>query len=551
MQNNEKKVFAPELREAAEPGCDSDIRHASDAQVQKARETSAHETDPKDMAGESDAGTDIAKEIENAIDDENLGAKIESIGIGTDDDDDEPTLDTLDTLEEKNELALELVDAQKYAELKKLLEDLEPADIAQMLSEIPRDRIPFIFRVLPKELAAETFVEMDSDEEEILIEAFSDSELESVMSGMFIDDTVDVIEEMPANVVSRILRNIPPEKRRLVNEIMNYPDDSAGSIMTIEYISLTESMTVGDALKRIRRTGLKKETVYTCYITDISRRLKGVVTALDLMTAESEDILLSEIMETGVICADTLTDKEDVGKLIEKYDFLAVPIVDKENRLVGIVTVDDAIDVIQDEAEEDFAKMNAMAPIEKPYLKTGVFEIWRSRIIWLLLLTVSATFTGMIISSFESALAAQAILTAFIPMLMDSGGNSGSQASVTVIRGLSTGDVEFSDIFRVIWKEFRVSILCALSLAAVTFVKIQLVDNLLLGNNVGLLVALVVCLTLACTIVIAKFIGCTLPLLADKIGLDPAVMASPFITTIVDAVSLLIYFAVARALLGI
>ena len=301
MQNNEKKVFAPELREAAEPDCDSDIRHASDAQVQKARETSAHETDPKDIAGESDAGTDIAKEIENAIDDENLGAKIESIGIGTDDDDDEPTLDTLDTLEEKNELALELVDAQKYAELKKLLEDLEPADIAQMLSEIPRDRIPFIFRVLPKELAAETFVEMDSDEEEILIEAFSDSELESVMSGMFIDDTVDVIEEMPANVVSRILRNIPPEKRRLVNEIMNYPDDSAGSIMTIEYISLTESMTVGDALKRIRRTGLKKETVYTCYITDISRRLKGVVTALDLMTAESEDILLSEIMETGVI----------------------------------------------------------------------------------------------------------------------------------------------------------------------------------------------------------------------------------------------------------
>ncbi len=283
----------------------------------------------------------------------------------------------------------------------------------------------------------------------------------------------------------------------------------------------------------------------------MNRKLQGVVTALDLMTAESDDVMITDIMDTAVICATTHTDKEDVGKLIEKYDLLAIPIVDKENRLVGIVTVDDAIDVIQEEAEEDFAKMNAMAPIEKPYLKTSVFEIWRSRIGWLMLLMISATFTGMIISSFEDALAVQVTLTAFIPMLMDSGGNSGSQASVTVIRALSTGDVEFGDILRVMWKELRVSVLCGLSLAAATFVKILLVDNLIMGKGVTVPVALVVCITLCCTIIIAKLIGCTLPMFAEKIGFDPAVMASPFITTIVDAVSLLIYFTVAKSILSI
>ena len=404
-------------------------------------------------------------------------------------DDESPDPVTLEELEEKSNFALSLIEKRKYSELKETLEDLEPADIAQMLDEIPRDKIPLIFRVLPKELAAETFVEMDGDEEAVLIDAFSDAELENVINEMFLDDTVDLIEEMPANVVRRILRNITPEKRKLINEIMNYPDDSAGSIMTIEYVDLTEGMTVGDALKRIRRTGLKKETVYTCYVTDVNKKLKGLVTALDLMTAESEDVMISEIMDTGVM--------------------------------------------------------------EKPYLKTKVFDIWKSRIVWLLLLMVSATFTGMIISSFETALAAQAILTAFIPMLMDSGGNSGSQASVTVIRGISTGEIEFSDIFRVMWKEFRVSIMCGLSLAFVTFIKIQLVDNLIMGSNITPIVALVVCITLGCTIIIAKFIGCTLPLIAHKIGFDPAVMASPFITTIVDAVSLLIYFNVARILLGI
>lgn len=508
-----------------------------------------------DESPDEAVNTDLIEATENAIDDEELDARIESIGIGLDDDDDTPTLETIDTLEEKSELAIDLaiefVEEKKYAELKKLLEDLEPADIAQMISELPRDKIPLIFRVLPKELAAETFVEMESDEQELLIKAFSDDELESVISGMLMDDTVDVIEEMPANVIKRILSTVPPERRKVINEIMNYPDDSAGSIMTIEYIDLKEGMTVEDALKRIRRTGLKKETVYTCYVTDVNRRLKGVVTALDLMTVESESVLISEIMDTGVICADTHTDKEDVGTLIEKYDLLAVPIVDRENRLVGIVTVDDAIDVILDEAEEDFAKMNAMAPIEKPYLKTGVFTLWRSRIVWLLLLMVSATFTGMIISGFESALAAQTALTAFIPMLMGTGGNSGSQASVTVIRGLSTGEVEFSDLLRVIWKELRVSVLCGISLAVATFAKILLVDNLILGADISMLVAAVVAITICFTIIVAKLIGCILPMVADKIGFDPAVMANPFITTIVDAVSLLVYFGVASYFLGI
>ena len=458
--------------------------------------------------------------------------------------------DVIRRIAEEDEI-LKLLEERNFVVLKPLLKEFNPTDLAAVLDEVPKEDVVLTFRLLPKELAAETFVEMSSDSKQALIRSLNDLELKAVMDELFLDDTVDLIEEMPANVVRRLLQKIPPEKRRQINEIMNYPDDSAGSIMTIEYIDLTEGMTVGDALKRIRRTGLKKETVYTCYVLDMNRKLQGVVTALDLMTSESEDVMITDIMDTAVICATTHTDKEDVGKLIEKYDLLAVPIVDKENRLVGIVTVDDAIDVIQEEAEEDFAKMNAMAPIEKPYLKTGVFEIWRSRIGWLMLLMISATFTGMIISSFEDALAVQVTLTAFIPMLMDSGGNSGSQASVTIIRALSTGEVEFGDILRVMLKELRVSVLCGFSLAAATFVKILLVDNLIMGKAVTVPVALVVCITLCCTIIIAKLIGCTLPMFAEKIGFDPAVMASPFITTIVDAVSLLIYFTVAKSILSI
>ena len=453
-------------------------------------------------------------------------------------------------LEEKIDRAYELIDKKEFAALKELLIDMEPQDIAIMLEEVPIEKVPVIFRVLPKELAADTFVEMDTDQQEVLIRAFSDEELEQVMSDVFVDDTVDIIEEMPANVVRRILRSISPERRKKINEIMHYPADSAGSIMTIEFVDLTENMTVADAFEKIRRTGLNKETVYTCYVIDLNRHLVGLVTVLTLLTSP-QDAVISDIMDDNVIYATTHTDKEDVGKLFEKYDLLYIPIVDLENRLVGIVSVDDAIDVIQDEAEEDFAKMNAITPMEKPYLKTSVFDIWKSRIPWLLLMMISATFTGMIISSFEDALAVQVALTAFIPMLMDTGGNSGSQASVTVIRGLSLGEIEFGDIFSVIWKEMRVSVMCGITLAVATFGKIMLVNNLLLHEGIGIPVAIVVCLTMAITIVLAKFIGCTLPLLAKKIGFDPAVMASPFITTIVDAVSLLIYFSIARAILHI
>ncbi len=455
-----------------------------------------------------------------------------------------------DLLEEKIEHAYELIENKDFAKLKDLLEEMEPADIAIMLEEVPIDKVPLIFRVLPKELAADTFVEMDTDQQEVLIRAFSDEELEAVMSDVFVDDTVDIIEEMPANVVRRILRSISPERRAKINDIMNYPEDSAGSIMSTEYVDLTETATVSDAFGKIRETGLNKETVYTCYVVDRNRKLLGLVTVMTLLTSP-ETAIVSEIMDDNVIYTTTDSDKEDVSKLIEKYDLLAVPVVDREHRLVGIVTVDDAIDVIQEEAEEDFAKMNAITPLEKPYLKTSVFNIWKARIPWLMLMMVSATFTGMIISSFESALAAQVVLTAFIPMLMDTGGNSGSQASVTIIRGLSLGEIEFKDILKVIWKEARVSVLCGISLAAATFAKIMLVNNLLLHENVSWMVALVICITMCLTIIIAKFIGCTLPLLAKKIGFDPAVMASPFITTIVDAVSLLIYFSIARALLNI
>ena len=455
-----------------------------------------------------------------------------------------------DILENKIEYAYELIEKKDFQKLKELLTDLEPADIAMMLEEVPIDKVPLIFRILPKELAADTFVEMDTDQQEVLIRAFSDEELEQVMRDVFVDDTVDIIEEMPANVVRRILKSISPERRAKINDIMHYPEDSAGSIMTIEYVDITENMTVADAFEKIRLTGLNKETIYTCYVIDGNRKLLGLVTVMTLLTSP-QDAVISDIMDDNVIYTTTDTDKEDVSKLIEKYDLLAVPVVDREHRLVGIVTVDDAIDVIQEEAEEDFAKMNAITPMEKPYLKTSVFNIWKSRIPWLMLMMVSATFTGMIISSFESALAKVVILTSFIPMLMDTGGNSGSQASVTIIRGLSLGEIEFKDILKVMWKEARVSILCGISLAVATFAKIMLINNLLLKENVEWTVALVVCITMALTIVIAKFIGCTLPLLAKKIGFDPAVMASPFITTIVDAISLLIYFSIATALLSI
>lgn len=456
----------------------------------------------------------------------------------------------METIEFSIDSAMELLEQKKYADLRIVLSEVPAADIAEMFEEIPQNQFAILYRILPKELAADVFVELDPDFQQILIEAFSDKELREVLTELYMDDTVDLIEEMPANVVKRILANSSAENRKTVNELLKYPEDSAGSIMTTEYVRLKENMTVQEAFQLIRKVAIDKETIYTCYVTDVQNHLIGMVTVKYLLLSPYE-ALIKDIMQDNVISVQTQCDKEDVAATISKYDVLALPVVDDENRLVGIVTVDDAIDVIQDETEEDFAKMNAMAPVETPYLRTSVWALWRSRIVWLLLLMVSATFTGMIISSFEDALKVQVVLTAFIPMLMDTGGNSGSQASVTVIRAISLGEVEFRDIFRVVWKEVRVALLCGMSLGVVTFGKIFLVDKLLMNKPITIPIAFVVCLTLCITVLCAKLLGCTLPMIAAKLKFDPAVMASPFITTIVDAVSLLVYFAFASALLAL
>ena len=390
---------------------------------------------------------------------------------------------------------------------------------------------------------------MEPDAQELLIRGFSDSELREVLDELYVDDAVDIVEEMPANVVRRILSQADPDMRKDINEILRYPENSAGSIMTTEYVSLRPGMTVEEAILRIRRTGVDKETIYTCYVTK-NRTLIGLVSVKDLLLAQDDDETVDKIMETNVISVHTHTDQEEVARMFSKYNFLALPVVDTENRMVGIVTFDDAMDVMEDEATEDMEIMGGMTPSDKTYLRSSTFDLFKHRIPWLMLLMVSATFTGLIITHFESALAAQVALTAFIPMLMDTGGNSGSQSSVTVIRALSLGEIEFSDLPRVVWKEIRTAVLCGISLAAACFAKIMLVDRLMLGNeDVTCLVALVVCATMALTVLVAKVIGCVLPMLAKKVGFDPAVMASPFITTIVDALSLLIYFGIANILL--
>lgn len=437
----------------------------------------------------------------------------------------------------------ELLSNRDFSALRKLLEDLEPADVAQIFELSSEEEVPILFRLLPKDLAAECFVEMDSDVQKSLIDALSDKELTEVVNDLFLDDTVDIIEEMPANVVKRILTNTSPETRALINQLLNYPKDSAGSMMTTEFVELRARMTVEDAFNRIRATGLDKETVYTCYVTDDSRELIGITTVKDMIIA-GNDAVIGDIMITSIISINTLMDKEKVARLFDKYDFIAMPVVDNENRLVGIVTVDDAIDVIKEEDTEDIEIMAAISPSDKPYLKTGVFETWKKRAPWLLLLMVSATFTSRILLHFENALAAQAVLVAYIPMLMDTGGNAGGQVSVTIIRGLSLGEIEMRDILRVIWKEIRVAFFCGITLAAVNFGKMLIFDG------VTVTVALAVCITLTMTVMIAKFVGCVLPILAKRIGFDPAVMASPFITTIVDALALLVYFRVATLLIG-
>ena len=452
-----------------------------------------------------------------------------------------------------NEEIFELIGEKKYARLRELLSEMNPADIAQILEDVPERELPVIFRILPKELAAEVFVEMDSQMQQLLIEAFSDTELREVMDELFMDDTVDIIDEMPATVAKRILSQTDANTRKMINQLLAYPDDSAGSIMTTEYVDLKKNMTVDAAFDRIRKIGLDTETIYTCYVTDASRRLLGIVTVKDLLLNE-KTCVIGDIMDENIIFANTLDDKEEVAGQFEKYDLMALPVVDKENRLVGIITVDDAIDVIQDEATEDIEKMAAILPSDKTYFRTGVFSTFKARIPWLLLLMISATFTGAIISNFEEKLTVLPALIAFIPMLMDTGGNSGSQSSVTIIRGISLGDIEFKDIGRVIWKELRVALCCSAVLATVNFAKMWLVDYLMLHTfdpgrqfaEIG-----VVCVTLFFTVIVAKLIGCVLPIIAKKIGFDPAVMASPFITTIVDAISLFIYFNIAIAVLGI
>lgn len=439
-----------------------------------------------------------------------------------------------------------LLDKQ-YKAIKSIFDTLEAADIAELFPELSEKDMVILFRLIPKERAAEVFTYLEQEEEEVLLLALSDTEIKGIMDGMFIDDAVDVIEEMPANVVERMLR-LSGEKREAINTVLNYPEDSAGSIMTLEYISLLPTMTIGDAIKKIKTVGIRSETVYTCYVVE-KHKLLGVVTAKDLLTCDDGEVI-ADVMEKNIISVNTHTDKEEVAAVFSKYDFLSLPVVDNEFCIVGIVTVDDAIDVLQEEAEEDFRKMAAISPTDKPYLRTTTFSIFKSRIPWLLLLMISATFTGLIISSFEDALSKLVVLTAFIPMLMDTGGNSGSQASVTVIRGISLGEIGIRDIFKVMWKELRVSLLCGATLFAASFVKVIVIDGILMGNtDVSVTVALVVALTLWVTVFCAKLIGCSLPLVAKKLGLDPAVVASPFITTIVDAVSLLVYFGFAKLFL--
>ena len=442
------------------------------------------------------------------------------------------------------ELVKELLEKKQYTKLRQMLSDKNTADIAVILEELPEEDLLKIFRILPKTMAADVFSYLEVDHQHELITSMSEKDAASIINNLMADDATDLLEEMPANIVKKILANASSETRRDINHLLRYPEDSAGSIMTVEYVDLKETMTVEDAIERIRKVGVDSETINICYVLDAKRKLIGTV-ALRYLLISPSDAVIGEIMHEDVIFINTLMDQEEVARQFQKYDFTAMPVVDNEERLVGIITVDDIVDILQEEATEDIEKMAAIVPTDKPYMKTTVFETWKKRIPWLLLLMISATFTGSIITSFEDALSACVVLTAYIPMLMDTGGNAGGQASATIIRGLSLNEIEFKDAFRVLWKEARVAALCGLTLAAANFMK------LLVFDHVTIAVATVVCLTLIAAVFIAKVIGCLLPMLAKKIGFDPAVMASPFITTIVDALSLLIYFSIATAVMHI
>lgn len=437
-----------------------------------------------------------------------------------------------------------LIEEKKYAEIKQILNEMNDYDIAEIFEDLPTTEQLKIFRLLQKDIAADVFSYMETDTQSKLITLLSEKEAVDIINDMASDDAADLMDEIPANVVSRLLNKVSVDARRDINQLLNYPEDSAGSIMTTEYMDLKEENTISDAIKKIKREYDDKETIDICFVTDKSRKLIGTVKLKDLVLND-ENKLIKEIMDDDIMSVNTLMDQEKVAQIIQDYDLTSVAVVDSENKLVGIITIDDVIDIIEEEATEDIEKMAAITPTEKPYLKSNVLELYKSRIPWLLLLMISATFTGKIIQHYEVALASYVVLNSFIPMLMDTGGNAGGQSSVTIIRGLSLNDIEYKDTLKVIWKEIRVAILVGLTLAVANFIKLLLIDKVTTS------VALVVCLTLIITVMIAKIIGCSLPILAKKIGFDPAVMASPFITTIVDAISLIVYFQIATHLLGL
>ena len=482
------------------------------------------------------------KELDEVMDEMSVDESAHMIG--------ELPTDTALKIAESDDIAA-LLRARRFATLKPLLGEMNEVDIARVFDELEPEEFLILFRLLPKDLAAETFVELEGDQQQSLIEQLNNVELRAVMEELFVDDVVDIVEEMPANVVKRMLAQSDAQTRAYVNEILKYPKDSAGSIMTVEFVSLLPQMSIDEAYDKIRKTAIDKETIYTCYVVDRGNYLVGIVTAKDLLLAERES-KIEDIMQTNLLYAHTLDDRETTARQLTEYGFLAIPVVDDEMSLVGIVTVDDAIDVLQEENTEDIAKMAAVKPSDKPYLRTGVLSIWRNRIPWLLVLMVSATFTGLILNTYEHKLAViSSVLFACVPMIMDTGGNAGSQASVTVIRALALNELTTKDLFRVLWKEMRVSVLLGASLAVACFGKLMLIDNLLFGyKDYTPFTCVVVSVALMCTVVIAKMVGCMLPMLAKKIKLDPAVVASPFITTIVDALSLILYCTLAVALLG-
>ena len=447
------------------------------------------------------------------------------------------------------EMIKSLLEEKKYSTIKDIVSTMAAGDIAALFERVDEKQIPLLFRLISKDKAADVFVEMDSGFQELLIRGFSDSELKDIVNDLYANEAADLVDEMPAIVVDRILKQISPEKRGDINRLLQYPENSAGSIMSTEYVSLRLGLTVGEAIAQIRKSGFDNKSFYTCYVTE-NKKLLGRLSVKDLLLAKDDSIKIDSIMKENVITVNTREDKEEVAKLLSKYNYYALPVVDGDGRMVGIISFDDALEVMEDEATEDIEIMGGMSPSEKTYLRSTPMDLFRHRIVWLMVLMVSATFTGMIITNFENALAVQVALAAFIPMLMDTGGNSGSQSSVTIIRALSLGEVGFGDLPKVVWKEIRVAVLCGLALALVCFAKIMLIDRLLLGNQGATVqIAFVVCAAMAATVLVAKMIGCALPLCAKRLGFDPAVMSSPFITTIVDATSLMVYFAIARAVL--